>query len=216
MTAAIGFELYRAPTGSEWIATRPGDPGIGLLMLPAPFEEGPFTRTLVTRLLRAAAARGVGSWLPDLPGQGESRVSIGAVRLRDWQAAAAAAFAHATTTLGTPPLVASVRGGALIADALPARARWRLAPCDGAAVLRPLRRAQALSGGIELAGWPLADALIADLGTATLAPADAATRDVAWPEGTPPWRRAEPAAPADEVALLTDDLTRWLAACAAC
>lgn len=216
MTSDLAFELYRAPSGPEWTATRPGDAGIGILMLPAFLEEGLFTRTLVSRLLRAASARGVRSWLPDLPGTGESGIPIGAVRLRDWHAAAAAAFAHATDALGTPPLVACVRGGALLADALPARARWRLAPCDGAAVLRPLRRAQALSGSADLAGWALPDALIADLDAATLAPPDGATRDVTWPDGTPPWRRAEPAAPAEAIALLADDLARWIAACAAC
>lgn len=215
MTPGVGFELYRAPSGPEWSATQAREPGVGILLLPALFEEALFTRTLVARLLRAVAARGVGSWLPDLPGQGESRVPIGEVRLRDWQAAAAAAFAHAADALGTSPLVASVRGGALLADALPARARWRLAPCDGAAVLRPLRRAQALSGGSDLAGWPLPDALIADLDAAGLAPPGAATRDVGWPAGTPPWRRAEPAAPADAVALLADDLAGWSAMCGA-
>lgn len=217
MTAGAAFELYRAPSGPEWTATRGHDPGIGLLILPAFFEEGLFTRTLVSRLLRAVAARGVRSWLPDLPGQGESGVPIAAVRLHDWRAAAAAAFAHATAALGTPPLVASVRGGALLANALPARASWRLAPCDGASLLRPLRRAQALSGSADLAGWALSGALIADLDAAVLAPAAAVTRDVAWPaQDAPPWRRAEPAAPADAVALLADDLGNWIAACAAC
>ena len=121
--------------GREWMFVHGPADGPQVLVVPPLFEELNFTRATVVAMARGLAARGIGAWIIDLPGTGESVRAIDGVRLADWRDAVAAAAAR----IGSPH-VASLRGGALIDDAaagavlVALRAgRWRgAAPPDGA------------------------------------------------------------------------------------
>ena len=94
--------------------------GRALLFLPPLFEEMNRTRALLASTMRALAAQGFECWLPDLPGTGESERALEEVSWQDWREAAAAAFEAAGASASV-----SLRGGALLDEAAPAR--WRIA-----------------------------------------------------------------------------------------
>ncbi len=173
-----------------------------VLVVPALFDEANRMRHMTTATIRLLDDAGVDSLLPDLPGTNESLEPLAFQTLETWRAAADAAASHFRATH-----VLAIRGGALIAPALPG---WHLAPINGASILRQLLRArvisareagreesrdilkeQGLARGLDLAGYALSGAMIAALdaavpthGAITISQADIG--------GSGLWLRAEP------------------------
>ena len=190
--------VWPAPHGPEWaLACDRGRPR-RLLIVPALFDEASRMRRFCADVMRRLDAAGIDSLMPEVPGWGESRADPLAQTVAGWRAAMAAA----AVAFGAGAVLA-VRGGALIAPDLPGRA---LAPAEGAALLRPLLRAEILSAReagrndtaetllargttepLNLTGHLLAPALLAGLRTAT--PRALPAIDLG---GAPLWRRAEP------------------------
>lgn len=185
------------------------------IVSPALFEEANRTRRLVVTLMRQLEARGIGTSLPDLPGTGESLASLAETSFEDWREALACAAEAVGATM-----MLSLRGGALLDDAagLPC---WRLAPAEGASVVRDLERAGAIGGGRLLAGYEIAPAMLDALRTATVQgeartvrlESDQAPADLRLP-GAPLWRRAEPDEDPALADALADDIARWAGTCA--
>jgi len=192
-----------------------------ILFVPPLFEEMNRTRSLIAAAMRRLAKRGHCSWLVDLGGTGESARDLNAVRWEDWRHDVEAAAAHIARE-ARKPLVASLRGGALIDDGARARGWWRFAPADGAALARDLVRAGL--AGVEYAGYAPADALKAALEAArpaTVAPlrtmrlaSDRGAAD-AKAEGPALWRRSEPAGSDTLADAIAADLLRWSRECVA-
>ena len=126
---------------------------------------------------------------------------------------------------GSPPHVVSLRGGCLMDDAADAASRWRYAPVDGSALLRPLERAHRVAnresgvveqehGAVPLAGYSFAPALLDGL-RAAKPTAPERCRTVA-PErpGLPLWRRAEPGTDPELSERLAADIAEWISSCA--
>ena len=176
-----------------------------VLIIPALFEEANRTRRMLVETMRALAAVGIASALPDLPGCNESLAALEHQSLDRWRVAIAAAAASMAATH-----VLTLRGGALLApDALPGS---RFEPIGGVQVLRPMLRArtvaareegraetmdglleQGRSGGIELAGYRLGAAMVEQLAAAELPEASAQTT-LTLDElgGAALWLRSEP------------------------
>ena len=185
------------------LAAGPADATRRVLIVPALFEETNRTRRLLAQTMRAAAAQGVATVLPELPGCGESLAPLDRQSLASWRQAMAFAAEHFAATH-----LLAVRGGALVAPAdLPG---WRLAPTAGA--LRSLLRARTIAAreagrsetaaellvagqerGLELAGYKLGPTLIADLEQAALPDApDQIELTVGELGGEALWLRSEP------------------------
>lgn len=171
--------------------------------------------------MRLLDLAGVDSFLPDLPGCNESNAPLETQTLAGWREATSAAAVHfgCTHTL-------TIRGGALCApDGLPV---IRYAPATGASLLRALLRARVIASkeagleetreglfeqgrreGIELAGYRLGAALLAELDEAAPsggAPlAEIAQGDLGGP-GL--WLRAEPDHSPEQVAALAALIAR--------
>jgi pimeloyl-ACP methyl ester carboxylesterase len=187
-----------------------------LLFLPPLFEEMNRTRALLAATMRALAADGFGCWLPDLPGTGESERALEEISWQDWREAAAAAFAASGAVAAV-----SVRGGALLDAAAPAR--WRFAPAAGASLARDLSRAGLMTEGGG--GYSPSPALLAGLEGAEPArgeklrtvrlATDRAEADLKL-EGSPLWRRAEPKTSPELAAAMASDISNWVRACGAC
>src|SRR3990167_9752669 len=88
----------------------PGTPRATIMFVPPLFEEANRSRRTLVLAMRALAADGFASVLPDLPGQNESLVPLVEVDLERWQDALAAVAAG----IDSPVMIASVRGGGLI------------------------------------------------------------------------------------------------------
>jgi len=197
---------------------RPSAPAI--LIVPPLFEEMNRTRALIAALMRWLAKRGHGCWLIDLAGTGESERDLGGVAWDDWRHDVTRAAAHIAER-GRRPLIASLRGGALVDDEAAARGWWRFAPAEGAALARDLARS-GLAGGVEWAGYAPSDALKARLEEAVPAPllplrtlrlvTDRGAAD-AKVEGPALWRRSEPGMSATLAEALAADLHRWSRDC---
>lgn len=175
------------------------------------FEEANRTRTFAMTMMRALAARGVASVLPDLPGTGDSLVATEAATLADWQSALSAAAA----SVGARASVA-IRSGALLDGAI--ANRWHLAPQNGAALVRELDRLRAADG--RIAGNRVDPGVIDALSLAAPAAArtvrlesDPGPADRTVP-GAPLWRRAEPGNDPVLAEALADDIADWVRQCA--
>jgi pimeloyl-ACP methyl ester carboxylesterase len=203
-----GFRYDRLPLHGrdEWLTIVGSDEAPTLLVLPPLFEELNRTRALLLQTMRALAVLGWRCVLPDLPGTGESEAALEAVEWRQWRDAATAAAHGATAAF-------SVRGGALLDDVM--ERRWRLSPVAGAALVRDLERT-ALTGA---SGYAPSAQLLDALREAEPAPGDARTARLASDpapaeirfEGSPLWRRSEPAgSPA-----LAAAIAAWIGPCAA-
>ncbi len=197
---------------------RPHAPAI--LFVPPLFEEMNRTRALIVAAMRRLAKGGQCCWLIDLSGTGESERDLAEVGWSDWRHDVTAAAAHVAAQ-SKKPLIASLRGGALLDDAAEARGWWRFAPVDGSAVTRDLVRS-GLAGGVEWAGYAPSDALKAALEAAK--PAQVKTlRTVrlesdrgeadAKVDGPSLWRRSEPGTSAELAEALAADLQRWSREC---
>ncbi|HEX8528225.1 hypothetical protein [Allosphingosinicella sp.] len=206
--AGLHYSRYRAGDRDEW-AMRIGS-GPALLFLPPLFEEMNRTRALLACVRRALAARGFECWLPDLPGTGESERRLEHVAWQEWRDAAAAAFAAAGAIASV-----SLRGGALLDEAAPAR--WRFAPATGASLARDLARAGLMTEGGG--GYAPAEALLEPLAAAE-PPAGGKVRTVRLStdraeadlklEGPPLWRRAEPQNSYELAEAMASDISQWM------
>lgn len=205
--------------GEEFaLVSGPDDAARRILIVPAPFEEANRTRRLLAETMRALAARGIGSVLPDLPGCGESLSPLELQTLTVWREAMAAAAGHFAATH-----VFTLRGGAVVAPPLPG---WRLEPT--ANVLRPLLRARTLAAkeegrtesiddfsqagravGIELAGYRIGPALFAELVQAEPGePGGQETISLEAIGGSALWLRPEPGEDPAMAAALAERLAR--------
>lgn len=184
--------------------------GPALLVLPPLFEEMNRTRALLACVMRVLAAQGFECWLPDLPGTGESERALEEVSWQDWREAAAAAFASAGAVASV-----SLRGGALLDEAAPAR--WRFAPATGASLARDLARAGLMTEGGG--GYAPSQALLTGLSEAEPAAGgkvrtlrlstDRGEADLKL-EGPPLWRRAEPQNSSELAEAMASDIARWM------
>ncbi|OYX65024.1 MAG: hypothetical protein B7Y88_10120 [Sphingomonadales bacterium 32-64-17] len=212
---------WQPPGGSEELAIRFGDDtGPCLLVLPAWFDEGNKTRHFTIETMRLLAGRGVPSVLPDLPGCNESLTGLTEQTLATWREAAAAAAAQ----FGCSQVLA-IRAGANIAPGLPG---FAYAPLAGKSALRALLRARTLAAkeaghpetteallqtgkveGLELAGYHLGAAMVAELAEAVLAPSALVPLD---PGGPLLWLRAEPEHNPEQAAALADLIAEGMTA----
>ncbi len=193
--------------------------GPQLLVLQPLFEEMNRTRALIVAVCRGLATRGIGCWLPDLPGTGESPQALAALGWQDMRdAVSAAAIATGVPMAGS----LAFRGGALLDEGVPGR-HWRLAPTAGRSLLSDLRRSALASGSDPAtpAGYVLSPDLTGPLSAADVG-ADDGARTVRLVsddrpadrcvEGVPVWRRPEPQPDTALAALLVDDIAAWIAA----
>jgi hypothetical protein len=204
--------------------------GRPVLFVPPLLEEMNRTRAFLATMMRLLAKRGFGCWLPDLPGTGESERPLEACEWHEWRQAVSDASRFVTGEGGKTPLIASVRGGALLDDTAGDAPVWRFAPVDGGSLARDLVRASMLkpeelkSARVELAGYRLSDTLFAALHEAKAAEAerrrtvrlasDRAEADLKV-EGPALWRRSEPANSPELAELLSADIAQWSDQCAA-
>jgi hypothetical protein len=189
-----------------------------LLILPALFDEANKIRHQIAEVMRRLDGAGIDCFLPDLPDCNESLQALNEQTLESWRKAAMAAAAHFRTTR-----LLTIRAAAILAP--PRLSGWRYGPTSGATALRALLRARQVAAreagldesmegllqrgkveGLELAGYRLGAALIAQLELAHL-PDSGILADIEQESigGAPPWVRAEPqfeAAQADALAAI--------------
>lgn len=210
---------YRRTQAGDWLMHMGPADGPAILFLPPLFEEMNRTRALIAAAMRRLAERGFQCWLIDLPGTGESERALETVAWQDWRDAVAAAGVE----IGPLRLVASVRGGGLLDDAVAAPAHWRLAPVAGASLRRDLSRA-GLAGGADKAGYPVSEPLLAALDEATPGerPGLRTIRLASDPqpadnkiEGPALWRRSEPGNSILLAESIAEDIADWAGQCAA-
>jgi hypothetical protein len=209
--------------------------GPTVLIVPPLFDEANRMRRTLVLTMRALAALGVASALPDLPGQNDSLVPTEDVTLAGWRTALHG-FAAGETA---PLIVASWRGGALIDDAVAGAAGyWRMAPVGGASLVKTMIRtriagekeagrsvdaeairASAADGPVELAGNFLNAEMLAELEAAV--PAEVApVRQLAVGSGGGKlpggalWLRAEPGEDAGMARAMAADIRDWAMTCA--
>jgi hypothetical protein len=196
---------WPSPAGEEYALTFDEGRAHRVLVLPAWFDESNKLRHFTVEVMRRLDGAGIDSFLPDLPGCNESLAPLQAQTLANWRVEAAKASAWVAATH-----VLTVRAGAMIApDTLPG---WRYAPVAGASQLRGLLRARVLAAreagrdedrdallaegrerGLDLGGYRLGAAMLAELEAAELA-SSGIQRDVAQGDlgGGGLWLRAEP------------------------
>jgi hypothetical protein len=208
-----------------------GDPAAQrrILIIPPLFDEMNRMRRVLVSAARMLADRGLFMVLPDLPGTNESLAPLSKQTLAGWRAALVAASADLGITH-----IASVRGGALIDDALPNRPVWRLAPAKGNSLLKTMLRARIAADkenaisisseallaegkaqGLELAGNHLGAALITELETAVPTDSEQVKLADLGDSGSALWLRAEPQDDPEMAAAMAEALDRWSAACGA-
>ncbi|MDB5670555.1 MAG: hypothetical protein JWO25_1514 [Alphaproteobacteria bacterium] len=207
---------YERWADREWMLRIGGD-GTPILFVPPLFEEMNRTRAFMASVMRALARNGRPCLLPDLPGTGESERDLESVEWQEWRGAIGELAKGAVATV-------SIRGGCLLDDAAGALPAWRLAPVEGASLIRDLERSGMVGGGGS-AGYDPAPGLIAALRAASPAersgtrvvrlasdrgPAD---RKV---DGPPLWRRSEPQNSAELAALIASDIEEWIRQCGIC
>jgi hypothetical protein len=208
----------------------PDEGPVVIVALPL-FEEANRTRTFAITLCRALGEHGLGSAIPDLPGQGESLVATERARIADMRHA----FSTAVAQFEGSAYVIAIRSGALI-DALAfVSGRWHFAPQEGQSLLRDLSRMRQAATGrpfepnlhlsgdeaIEFGGNLISSALLSELaGVSPMSTADRTIRLASDPkladrkvDAGPFWRRAEPYNDPDLAALLAEDIAHWIATC---
>jgi len=218
MTAARSPRVHLYADGEFMLSYGPQD-GPQLLVLQPLFEEMNRCRAMIAGLCRALAGRGIGCWLPDLPGTGESLRALDTLTWEDWLAAVETAAATVREGTGTAPAVLAIRGGALL-DHRAGSKRLRLAPTTGRSLLSDLRRSALASGSdpAHPAGYTVSPALAEALGAA--APSlDGEIRTLRLAsddrpadhriEGMPLWRRPEPETDRDMETALVEEIARW-------
>jgi hypothetical protein len=223
-TGGLFYDRYTTSGHPEWLMRIGPADGAPVLVIPPLLEEMNRTRAFMATLMRLLAVRGFGCRLIDLPGTGESERPLEDCSWPEWRQA----IADAASSIGGKPLVASIRGGALLDDAAGELPRWRFAPAEGSSLARDLVRASMLKpeqleqARIELAGYRLSDTLFAALSEATPSgsartvrlESDRGEADLK-AEGPALWRRSEPGNDPELAALLAADLAQWGRRCAA-
>jgi hypothetical protein len=202
------------------------------------FEEANRTRTFTVTLLRALAARGIASVLPDVPGQGESIAPLKHLTVLRI-ASALEAVTDRCLEQGRRTYALGIRSGALLDFCALHSGRWYLSPQGGDDLLRDLHRIWQAAGHVgdrttmmagadqvEIAGNLLPTDLLVSLRAAMpfdqpdiprrvvrlasdLADAD---RKI---DAAPLWRRSEPGNDPALVEILADDIAAWLTRCEA-
>ena len=200
--------------GSELLLRHGQGCPVTLLVIPALFEEANRMRRFTVDVMRRLATLGIGSVLPDLPGQGESVTPLLDVSLGDWLAAVSAHISEVSGSI-------SFRGGALLDHVV--TNRWRFAPDTGERLLRDMVRATAISSGVSggdidrnarvgpsrLAGNAIGSGLYTALVEAV--PWDGAYTSTM--TGAHLWRSAEPASDPALAEALAGDIALWIASC---
>jgi hypothetical protein len=188
------------------------------------FEEMNFTRSFIADIARALDGHGVSSWLPDLPGTGESLIDLADLGWDDWRDAARAAGEAIAAYTGCRPHVVALRGGSLLSDAVNGQSWWSFAPESGASLLRHLQRTQLVScrnnvrqkadnnDYFEYAGYTLSSAMQSGLSVAEASRHDLHRIVPAEANGMV-WRRAEPGRDTSLSEALAADIAGWIAAC---
>jgi hypothetical protein len=193
-----------------------------VLILPALFDEANKLRRFTIEMMRAADARGVDTFLPDLPGCNESLAPLESQTLAIWREAAASAVDAFSATH-----VLTIRAGALLASE--ALSGWQYAPQSGSKLLRGMLRARTIASreagkqensdklleqgrknGLMLGGWQIGPTMIAQLESADLKGSQKqqpiAQKDLG---GAGLWLRAEPGEDANSsealAAMIADD-----------
>ena len=210
-----------------------GDPDAPrkILIIPPLFDEMNRVRRMLVGAMRDLAARGVATYLPDLPGCNESLALMPEQDLAIWRTA----MALAAQRLGATH-VAAIRAGALVDDSI-ALPHWRLAPVKGASIIKMMMRtriagdkeagvvtsmddliAEAQISRVELSGNLLNSKMVEQLGEAepvampnirTVTLGDGADMIA----GSALWLRAEPQDDAAMCAAIAADLDRWSVSC---
>jgi hypothetical protein len=221
MTAARSPRVRHYADGEFMLAYGPQD-GPQLLVLQPLFEEMNRCRAMIAGICRTLAERGIGSWLPDLPGTGESLRALDTVGWDDWLGATEAAATLIREETGAVPVTLAIRGGALL-DHKAGPKRLRLAPTTGRSLLSDLRRSALASGSdpAHPAGYTLAPVLADALGSAEpVSDGDVRTLRLASDdrpadhriEGTPLWRRPEPMTDEAMEAAIVEEIAAWIKA----
>lgn len=217
----LAYEPYQSEAGPESIMRTGAVGAPPILFVPPLFEEMNRTRALIVATMRGLVARGFGCWLPDLRGTGESLMPLEEASWGGWRHDVGTASEHVRTRSGRPPLLAALRGGGLIDDAAAAIGRWRLAPVDGASLVRDMERAGL--AGVEWAGYHASAEVrgrLADAKPCTQTPlrtvrlatdAGVADHKIAGPAL---WRRSEPGNSAELAAAMAVDIADWHMTCA--
>ena len=209
----LHYDRYKVQGRDEWAMRIGAAAAPRLLFLPPLFEEMNRTRALLSATMRRVAAAGYCCILPDLPGTGESERALEEVSWQDWAEAARAAAQGTRAVL-------SVRGGCLL-DADLGRPRWRLAPVEGASLVRDLERAGLVVDGGS-AGYAPSPSLLGSLRAASPSgeartirlASDRGEADLK-AEGPPLWRRSEPQNSSELSEAAASDIIEWLRTCAA-
>lgn len=220
----LRFDTYDWNGGSEaMLRFGPDTRPIVIAALPL-FEEANRTRQFLVTILRALAAKGIGSVLPDFAGTGESIVVTSEARLRDQRDAYTALAQH----LGVRTYGVSLRSGALLDTDAALAGRWQLSPQTSEDLLRELERTRATTRSTpanetEYAGNTLSREMLTDLRDATPHAAEGALRVVRLesdPRGAdikfsaaPLWRRSEPDTDIALAQTLATDISQWIASC---
>lgn len=217
----------------------PVDGPIVVVALPL-FEEANRVRALSVTICRALARRGIGSILPDVPGQGESLVPLAECGLVDFREGIANAT-RAGRADGRACYGIAIRSGALLDTTADLRGRWHFAPQNGASLVRDLKRIKQAAtqtgsvlgdrwygehdGPVEIAGNEIASDVLRALPLSEPSSDEAggfhrvvrldtdakpADRHIT---GAPPWRRAEPDMDPALARLLADDVADWIDQC---
>lgn len=172
MDSSAAFAEWTCPlpdggTAPEIALTYDRQRSVRLLIVPALFDEANKLRRLTVEVMRRLDGAAIDSFLPDLPGCGESLQPLEAQTPQTWRDAMAACARHFAATH-----VLAMRGGALLTPTdLPG---WRYAAVGGAQTLRRLIRSRIVASreqgraetpenlmkvastiGIELAGYRL-------------------------------------------------------------
>ena len=216
MTEVPETGCYPSRSGDEQYIRFHSSNDLQILFIEPLFEERNFLRRSVIEIARALSRQGIGSFIPDWPGTGESPLALANVSFGDWRNAVTDASRWIYEVTGHLPHIAALRGGTLLDDAAIGASRWRFAAATGTEILRPMRRAASLTGEEgTLAGYPIASQMIAEIKDATPQDVVGAIREcLALSQGAPLWRRAEPGEDHQLVAALADDLAQWVQACA--
>ena len=214
----LAYDRYSVNGCDEWLMRIGGQDAPPILFLPPLFEEMNRTRALIAAVMRRLAAEGFGCWLPDLPGTGESERALDECDWGHW----AAALQSCAARFGGRAVTAAIRGGCLLDD-VDAAGRWRLAPVDGASLIRDLRRAGLVGG--PMGGYSLSPKLheqveaatppeTARVRTARLESDTALAADVRL-QGPALWRRSEPGSSTELSEAIASDIASWARTCAA-
>lgn len=221
-SSGLEYDRYFFQGHSEWLMRIGRAGGTAILFLPPLFEEMNRTRALLVSVMRLLEPAGFRSWLPDLPGTGESERPLEACGWGDWSDAIRCVAEQAGAPDGKL-LIASLRGGALLDD-IPGAAHWRLAPVEGASLIRDLDRTGLVGGGSQ-AGYALSEQLRAALTGAVLPDvtprrtvrltSESKDADVKL-NGLALWRRSEPSTSDELAELIASDISAWARTCGNC